>query len=548
MGIVVHHPNNDAPMQDAAHESVGVRRKAWSRLLSELDRATMSSLRLDRLDRASLVVGAALTIATLLFAASRPLRFAILAPELDAVLHTFGTVACVAVATLSYARFRETGAADGLFVGAAFLVLAAANLANLLAIVTGRDGGFGLRLDEPGQLPVYFWAFARLIAACLFALGAFAVSPMGSRWIRHPRVVLWVPTVALAIGCTLLWSLRDAIPILVDPTSLRQLADESFSSAPFPHINAGILILDGLAVILLLAAAAGYAWRSRAAPGRLREYLEVGLVIAAFSQLHFVLYPAVYTGLVSTGDVLRILFYLVVLAGTLAASRADMQALRTANARLQLLAASEADRTAVAERARLARELHDGLAQRLWTTKLEFDRLTSEVPDPGPDLAASLRRSGEMIDASLREAREAVEALRSGFDAGLSLGDELPRRLDAFADRTGYPVDMELDSRAGRLPGVYAADVLRIVEEALHNIQKHADATRIRVRLRVLEPGLMLSIDDNGRGFDPTVVTPGHGLLGMRERANLLGGYLEVESAPGDGTAVRLYLPDARLA
>ncbi len=489
----------------------------------------------------------ALLLLTLAFIAIPTLRFAVYAPFLDLALNTVGTVIAIAVATLGYARFREEGGSGSLLEASAFLVLAAASFANTLAIVTGADAALGLTLSDPGQMPLYFWAAARLLAAGLLAAGAATRSARRIESAGHPRALVWLPTILLILGCSALWLMREYVPVLVDPATLRQLADESFSSAPLPGINPGILLFDGAAAILLGFAIVGYSRRTGPTSGVPSSYLVVGLVIAAFSQIHFILYPAVYSALVSTGDALRVAFFLVLVAGIQAGTRADLQALRTANARLRLFAASEVDRTAIAERARLARELHDGLAQDLWTTKLEYDRLVGLLGDQGTPIEAQLQRVGRTLDAAVGEARDAVGALRSGFDAGLSFADELPRRLDAFVDSTGYLVDLEQDPGAVALPGVLAADVLRIVEEALHNVQKHADATKIRVRVLRRGETVIVSVDDNGRGFNPSATLPGHGLVGLRERAALLGGTVEIRSAPGDGTSVQLFLPVAVL-
>jgi signal transduction histidine kinase len=506
-------------------------------------------------DRRTVVIATStaivLLVVTIAFAAATPLRFAVFSSELDLVSHTVGTLVCAAVAALSFARFRQDGGAAGLLQASAFVVLAVANLANTLIVTLGVHGGLGLGLGEPGQVPLYAWAVARLLTAALLAAAAFARTPVAARAAAHWRAVLVLPTVVLSAASVLLWLARDYLPILVDPAALAQLADETFALAPVPGFNLGIIALDGAAALLLLVGALGYAHTGWATGGVPRPYLVVGLVIAAFSQVHFILYPAVYSGLVSTGDVLRIAFYVVLVAGIHAGTTADVRALRSANERLKLLASAEADRTAIAERARLARELHDGLAQRLWSTKLSLDRLAEDLseprrsPEPPSPAEPRIRRVQRELDAALREARDAVATLRAGFDAGLSFPDELPRRLDGFVDRTGYVVDLELDPAAARLPGVVAVDLLRIVEEALHNVQKHADATRIRVRVARDGNGLMLSVEDNGQGFRPDDVRSGHGVVGMRERAALLGGRLEVRSAPGDGTAVIVRLPGA---
>ena len=512
-----------------------------------LSRSAANAVRLGSPSSLAAVTVAVLALGTLAFIANPGLRFAVYAPLLDVALHTLATLVTAAVAALAYVRYREHGGQDALFEAAAFAVLALANLANDSAILAGLDDTLGLSLADPGQLPLYFWAGARLLSSGLLLLGAFGSRRRLTIASAHLRVLLALPSVALALACALLWVVRERVPILVSPDVLRELANETFSTAPLPGINLGILLLDGSAALLLVIAAFVYA-RADDAPGIPRRYLAIGLVVAAFSQVHFVLYPAIYTGLVSTGDALRIAFYLMLAAGIQSGARADLHALRSANARLRLLAAAEADRTAMAERARLARELHDGLAQDLWTTKLEFDRVMAAVRTRDPKVADELGRVGLTLDMALREARDAVGALRSGFDAGLSFADELPRRLDEFTERTGYPIDLDLDPRAGRLPGVLAAEVLRIVDEALHNVQKHADATRIRVRAVLRDGQFVVSVEDNGRGFNPAVTAAGHGLVGMRERAALLGGSLELRSAPGDGASVELTLPADGLA
>lgn len=487
------------------------------------------------------VLVAALAIATVITATTSA-PFAIYEPQLDIALMTVGTVVSVAVAMLSYNRYREHGVSEGLLEASAFVVLAVANLANLVAIMVGADTAIGLTLAAPGQLPLYFWAGARLVSAGLLAAGAI-LGPLRATRVRgRGPVLLWGPTALLAIACVTLWAARDAIPVLVDPATLARLADESFSTAPLPGINVGILLLDGTAAVLLAAAAAAYSRADRGAGGIPRSYLVPAMILAVFSQVHFILYPAVYSGLVSTGDLLRIATYLVLAAGLQAGTRRDLQALRGANARLQFLASAEADRSAIAERARLARELHDGIAQDLWTAKLELDRLGTEIGDAPELVAVQLERVRGAIEAARSEAQDAVHALRAGFDAGLTLQEELPRRLDAFIARTGYPLDLELDDRVV-LRGITTTETLRVLDEALHNVAKHADATRIRVRVVQDGTDVHLSIEDNGRGFTPSDALPGHGLLGMRERASLLGGHLEVRSSPGDGTHVELVVP-----
>lgn len=487
-----------------------------------------------------------LAVLTAAFVWVGDLRFAVYSPELDIAIHTLGTVVSLAVAAMCFARFREQGGVPTLLQASAFLVLATANLANEVAVLANADRTLGLSLADPGQMPLYFWAVARLVSAVLLAASAFSDRAWWPAASRHAYLVLWLPTLVLAAGCAIVWTVRDSMPVLVDPAALLRLAEESYAATPLPDVNIGILVLDGSAGILLAAAAVAFARGPRRSGGIPRQYMIVGLLVAACSQVHFIFYPAVYSGLVSTGDGLRIAFYLLLMAGIGASTREDLAELRAANGRLRQLAAAEKDRAAIAERARLARELHDGLAQDLWTATLEFDRLAAAIADADPPIDGQIAQVRLAIGSAAREARDAVAALRQGFDAGLSFADELPRRLDAFADRTGYPIDLELDPDAARLPGVQATEVLRVVEEALHNVQKHADATRIRVGVKRSGDEAAVTVEDNGRGFVTGSPTDGHGLVGMSERASVLGGRLTITSTPGDGTSVRLDVPLAR--
>jgi signal transduction histidine kinase len=490
--------------------------------------------------RVAAATAALLGLVTLAFASASPLRFAVFAPELDIAAHTLGTLVCAAVAALSYGRYRQDGSGENLLQASAFVVFAVANLGNTAVILLDLDQELGLNIGNPGQFPLYAWGVAQLITAALLAVSGVGAMARVRGILMSPSLV-WLPTVLLVAVWLLLWLASDQLPVLVDPVTLRQLADEVFSTAPLPAISPGVAVLDGAAGVLLVVGAVGFAINAGSTGGIPRAYLVVGLVTAAFSQLHVILFPAVYTGLFSTGDSLRLAFYLILMAGLYAGTSADVHALRTANARLELLAAAEADRVAIAERARLARELHDGLAQHLWTAKLELNRLAADLPATAAEKPSG--RVDAALDAAIAEARDAVETLRAGFDAGLSFADELPRRLDLFVERTGYPVDLEIDAAPPRVPGVVATELLRIVDEALHNVHKHADATRVRVRVTARGGGLDVSIEDNGRGFNADRLHAGHGLLGMRERAALLGGQLDVRSAPGDGTAVIVRLP-----
>jgi PAS domain S-box-containing protein len=200
---------------------------------------------------------------------------------------------------------------------------------------------------------------------------------------------------------------------------------------------------------------------------------------------------------------------------------------------------------AAQERERLARELHDGLAQDLWLAKLKATRLVGQ-----PGLGSEARALGDEItaavDAGIAEARQAVATLRGSDATNGSLRELLSRSLEDFEDRFGLAVEWECPDELPELPPRAEVEVLRIVGEALANVRRHADATVVRVRGGVDDGLLVLEVRDNGRGFDPTALDPGtYGVAGMCERAAQIGGKLEIESAPRHGTRVRLHVPVA---
>jgi signal transduction histidine kinase len=275
-------------------------------------------------------------------------------------------------------------------------------------------------------------------------------------------------------------------------------------------------------------------------------YLTVGLVIAAFSQLHFLLAPVVAIGVVTSTDVLRLVFYAVLLLGIQAELGADLRALRYANNELARLREVDAENAALAERTRLAREIHDGLAQDLWYAKLKQGRLVAG-PDLGPDNRATAKEVLAAIDSALAEARHAVMAMRVDAASDSSLSDILRSYVEDFSDRVGIRADFLDGHDLPALPSRTQAEIIRIVQEALNNVHRHADATRVRVRTELAGVVAQISVVDNGRGFDPADVPPERfGLRGMRERAELVGGTLRVESRPHDGTTIIVEVPAAR--
>jgi signal transduction histidine kinase len=496
----------------------------------------------QRLERVLVATVVVLLLATAVPIVDERFPLAIFHGGLDLVFHTVATLITGAVARLAYLRFRERGQTTSLFQAAGLLVLCAMNALNGMVILSGRDIALGFSLASPGQLPLYLWALARLISTALLVAGAVVAVRTFRPIRRDVRLVVLLPLAVLAVLSIVVLAARSQLPPLLGPVALEWLGASAETRQPLPGLSAGMVLLDGSAAVLLLTGAFLYRRRYRSGGSISDGFLAIGLVVAAFSQVHFVLYPAIFTGLVSTGDVLRVAFYGALFMGIQAEARQDLRELRSASARVERLRETELEAAALLERGRLARELHDGLAQDLWSAKLELVRLGERL-NLDADARAAFDRLGTALTEALDEARTAVMTLRGGFTA-TSVADELGPFLRDVAERWGLQIEYQATPALRTLPIDAQGELLRMVQEAVNNAVKHADATVLRVRAAVDAGLLVVAVTDNGKGFEvESVVGRGVGLDSMRERALLIGARISVESEPGGGTRVEILIP-----
>ncbi|MBV9271903.1 MAG: GAF domain-containing sensor histidine kinase [Candidatus Eremiobacteraeota bacterium] len=223
----------------------------------------------------------------------------------------------------------------------------------------------------------------------------------------------------------------------------------------------------------------------------------------------------------------------------------ELQTLATIGAQIGVaverarLAERAADAARAEERAALAREMHDTVAQDLAaiTLQLESIRRKDEAQQPRIDVALDLART------ALRRVRGSVEGLREDPLAGQSLVAALAAYARRFTSETGVQALLELRNEPLAFSNDRESEVFRIAAEALNNVRRHANARRVGVRLRVEHGGAILTIEDDGRGFDTSKPSHGFGITGMKERAHRLGAKLDIASKPGAGTTVTLSVP-----
>ncbi|MEV1024998.1 HAMP domain-containing sensor histidine kinase [Streptomyces sp. NPDC050264] len=205
--------------------------------------------------------------------------------------------------------------------------------------------------------------------------------------------------------------------------------------------------------------------------------------------------------------------------------------------RERALSAGRALTAQEAERHRVARELHDEVGQTLTAVLLQLGRLADRSP---AELRGEARQAQEATRSSLDEIRRIARQLRPGVLEELGLASAL-RALAAEFTRQGLTVRLESRSPLPLLADDVELVVYRVAQEALTNVARHAGADRAALSVRATERGTELLIRDNGKGIGRA--EEGAGIRGMRERALLVGASLALESAPGRGTQVRLWIP-----
>jgi NarL family two-component system sensor histidine kinase YdfH len=223
-----------------------------------------------------------------------------------------------------------------------------------------------------------------------------------------------------------------------------------------------------------------------------------------------------------------------------------LEELNAANRQLANYADRVEDLTLTNERQRMARELHDTLAQGLAGLILQLEAADSHISTNDSQRAQSIIQQAMLrARTTLSDARRAISDLRDSPSTRADLTEALQVEADHFSHTTGIPCSLEL-CKPDKLPPEVTSNVIRFVSEGLTNVAKHAQATQVTITMSCPEQDLCIEISDNGIGFNPdeAIGKSGHfGLIGMRERTRISGGTLTIESTPNQGTNLRVLLP-----
>jgi signal transduction histidine kinase len=415
-------------------------------------------------------------------------------PQVRLVLNTMVALAGALVAVLAGIRFSVDGRRLDWLLCAGFSLAAGSTF--LFGIVPALGNGAPHRREQ--------WAliWSRVLAGLLIAAAAFVHKRTVDRRREIVELLVFVPAILL-----LIWMLADT---LEDGLPVLGTADHSQ-----PGLLTAMLAARALASLL---AVVGFGLRFRARGNDLDRWLALGATLLLFADLYYVFSPVTSSRFVSTGDFLRLLAYAVLLVGV-------WRAIRFA----------EFGRAVAEERARVAREIHDGLAQYLFAVSTHATMLEN-----GADPETTLPQLKEAAAAAQQEARFAILALSSAsgtapFDAALR------RYVDVLTADGQLEVDLEIDEKV-RLAPDEQIEVFRIVQEGLANARKHAGARHADVRIGLRGDERVVTVIDDGAGFDHESTTTGQGLRNMKARSATIGGGFRLRSTPGTGTALEVVL------
>jgi len=430
---------------------------------------------------------------TALFAASASLQSAYELRDARLIFDTAVAVVAAIVCVLAAVRFLVDGRTLDLLLASGFWSIALGTVVFGLVPVLGGD-----TLTSQSA-----WALvgARLLGAALIAIAPYVDGRMFARRPSLLAVGVGVALILAAAGVGLGGPDWGGAPLGADAIE-----------GPYVQVAAALLAM------LWLVALVGFGLRYRRYGRDLDSWMCLAATLALFADIHLVLTPVVSSDYVLQGDFLRVIAYGILLVGVWRA-----------------ISEAEFGRAVADERARVAREIHDGLAQYLFAISTQVSMLESGAP-----LEQVLPRLKQAATAAQQEARFAVLALSSA--GGSARFDSALRRYVELLTADGQ-LDVELDvDPQVRLAPDEQIEVFRIVQEGLGNARRHSGAGHVEVSISQKAGRRVVSVSDDGVGFDEVTAASGQGVANMRLRAQAIDGELSLKSAPGRGTAIEVVL------
>jgi signal transduction histidine kinase len=452
-----------------------------------------------------LVTAVVSAVVTLAIALLPQLHFTYWQPLLHAALETAASLIALLAGILCFARLRRARWLNELLLACALALLA---LLNFFLLTVPAVAPLA-----PPELVAWAALLCGSLGAVLFALAAF-VPP---RRLRRPSLMLAGGVAGLAAAVLVTAVASGLIQRLLREGAA--LPKPELPVRPDLHARPEVLALQLLMSLLYGLAAVGFLRRRSRRPGdEFLGWLAIAAVLAAASHVNYFLYPSLYSQWVHTGDAFRLCFYAILLAGSMRELWSYWHAL--------------SETAVLEERQRIARDLHDGVAQELAYLARNLDSLDGDTSGD------TLRRLLRAVERAQFESRRAVSTLAA--PPGQAIETVLANAVAEIAER--FQVVLDLDLVPGvRLPAARAEALVRIACEAVTNAARHSGSSRVRLTVERDGSRVRLWVSDNGCGFD-TAAQGGFGLISMRERAHSVGGELCISSAPGRGSDVEVTL------
>jgi signal transduction histidine kinase len=421
---------------------------------------------------------------------------------LHAAKETVAALVLLLVAALLAGRVARRGTLVDVLALAGVLVLATKNL--FFSVFTA------ILAETGGGVTTWRTTGAGTVSAALLAAAALAPRTV----VRDSRRALLV-----AVGCSLLAFVL--LSVVADAFRFPgALTDRPDTDAELQSLNdhAALVVADVAASALFLVAGAAFARRAEREADEFLMWLGIGATIAAVGYLNYALSPSSYTDVFYAGDLFRAAAVVAFGVGTIREFF-----------RYQAVYAPAA---VLDERRRMARDLHDGVAQELAFITSRMHRLARQRDDD-----EALAEIDEAVRRALRESRVAIATLGRPLEE--SLHQALTNTAKELVDPAEARLELDLDPDVV-VPPAWEQALPRLLREIVGNAVEHGRPHTVCVHLRDAD-GIWLRVTDDGTGFDSS--RPGFGLIGVRERTEALGGEFKLSSEPGHGTAVEILLP-----
>jgi signal transduction histidine kinase len=443
------------------------------------------------------------------FATIPQLQFAYFGVPIRIALETAASLIALFASFLVYGRLRRYRGTPELLLAVALAMLA---LVNLCLLVTPL---LPLPRTLVSELLGWVQLAGRGLAAALFALAAFGPS----RRLGRPGLALAGSVAAGAVAL-----LAPMVLLAGGGSTARRLAAALVPATPGPPALLGSPLLVALPLataVVYGAATVGFFRRSRLRADQFLGWVAASGMLAAASNVNAGLYPSPGSGLIHASDLFRLCFYVTLLAGSMREIWCYWLALSRA--------------AVLEERQRIARDLHDGLAQELACVARNLDALdrTGQPLDGGAAESLGLLRAA--VGRAQAESRRAVGALAAASADPVEVA--VAEAAVEVAQRLA--LELRLDLACGtEVPAARRDALVRIATEAITNVARHSGASEVHLALERDGPLLRLRVTDRGRGFDPAAAGDGFGLTSLRQRAQSAGGELRISSATGAGSEV----------